>query len=241
MIRLTIEDTDYMFDEALGIDLSRAIGSGVNAWYIGSPQIGPLEVGGAVYSVSSGAAVNFDHIKFAPHAHGTHTETLGHIDENQLVIEELRLPLFLPCKLIRPSLETIDGDQVLTEKALDLCDYEGVKALVIRLNPNKEYPINYDHTNWPYLSESATKRLVEAGVEHLVLDVPSIDKEKDQGALLSHRAFWKLSETSRTSATITEFAQIPANLPVGNYLLQLQVAPILSDAAPSRPILFKPI
>jgi len=241
MIRLTIEDTDYMFDEALGIDLSRAIGSGVNAWYIGSPQIGPSEVGGAVYSVSSGAAVNFDQIKFAPHAHGTHTETLGHIDENQLVIEELRLPLFLPCKLIRPSLETIDGDQVLTEKALDLCDYEGVKALVIRLNPNKEYPINYDHTNWPYLSESATKRLVEAGVEHLVLDVPSIDKEKDQGALLSHRAFWKLSKTSRTSATITEFAQIPANLPVGNYLLQLQVAPILSDAAPSRPILFKPI
>ena len=241
MIRLTIEDTDYMFDEALGIDLSRAIGSGVNAWYIGSPQIGPLEVGGAVYSVSSGAAVNFDHIKFAPHAHGTHTETLGHIDENQLVIEELRLPLFMPCKLIRPSLETIDGDQVLTEKALDLCDYEGVKALVIRLNPNKEYPINYDHTNWPYLSELATKRLVEAGVEHLVLDVPSIDKEKDQGALLSHRAFWKLSETSRTSATITEFAQIPANLPVGNYLLQLQVAPIRSDAAPSRPILFKPI
>jgi len=157
------------------------------------------------------------------------------------VIEELRLPLFLPCKLIRPSLETIDGDQVLTEKALDLCDYEGVKALVIRLNPNKEYPINYDHTNWPYLSESATKRLVEAGVEHLVLDVPSIDKEKDQGALLSHRAFWKLSDSPRTSATITEFAQIPANLPAGNYLLQLQVAPILSDAAPSRPILFKPL
>ncbi|MDC3403000.1 cyclase family protein [Flavobacteriaceae bacterium] len=147
MIRLTIEDTDYMFDEALGIDLSRAVGSGVNAWYIGSPQMGPLEVGGAVFSVSSGAAVNFDQIKFAPHAHGTHTETLGHIDENQLVIEELRLPLFLPCKLIRPSLETIDGDQVLTEKALDLCDYEGVKALVIRLNPKKEYPINYDHTN----------------------------------------------------------------------------------------------
>ena len=241
MIRLTIEDTDYMFDETLGIDLSRAVGSGVNAWYIGSPQMGPLEVGGAVYSVSSGAAVNFDQIKFAPHAHGTHTETLGHIDENQLVIEELRLPLFLPCKLIRPSLETIDGDQVLTEKALDLCDYEGVKALVIRLNPNKEYPINYDHTNWPYLSESATKRLVEAGVEHLVLDVPSIDKEKDQGALLSHRAFWKLSDSPRTSATITEFAQIPANLPAGNYLLQLQVAPILSDAAPSRPILFKPL
>ena len=216
MIRITIEDTDYMFDEALGIDLSRAVGSGVNAWYIGSPQMGPLEVGGAVFSVSSGAAVNFDQIKFAPHAHGTHTETLGHIDENQLVIEEVRLPLFMPCKLSRPSLWTIDGDQVLTEKALDLCDYEGVKALVIRLNPNKEYPINYDHTNWPYLSESATKRLVEAGVEHLVLDVPSIDKEKDQGALLSHCAFWKLSDSPRTSATITEFAQIPANLPAGN-------------------------
>ena len=241
MIRLAIEDVEYVFDETLGIDLSRAVGSGVNAWYIGNPQMGPLEIGGVVYSVSSGAAVNFDQIKFAPHAHGTHTETLGHIDENQLLIEELRLPIFMSCKLIRPSLETIHGDQILTEKALNLCDYEGVKALVIRLNPNEEYPINYDHTNWPYISESATKRLVEAGVEHLVLDVPSIDKEKDQGALLSHRAFWKLSESPRTSATITEFAQIPAHLPVGNYLLQLQVAPILSDATPSRPILFKPL
>ena len=239
MIRLAIEDKEYMFDETLGVDLSRAVGSGVNAWYIGCPKISPLEVGGAVYSVSSGAAVNFDQINFAPHAHGTHTETFGHIDENQLLIEELRLPLFMPCKLIRPSLETINGDQILTKKALNRCDYEGVKALVIRLNPNKEYPINYDHTNWPYLNESATKRLVQVGVEHLVLDVPSIDKEKDQGALLSHRAFWEISESPRTLATITEFAQIPADLPAGNYLLQLQVAPILSDAAPSRPILFK--
>ena len=241
MIRLTIEKVEYVFDETLGIDLSRAVGSGVNAWYIGSPQMGPLEVGGAVYSVSSGAAVNFDQINFAPHAHGTHTETFGHIDDNQLLIEELRLPLFIPCKLIRPSLETIDGDQVLTEEALNRCDYQGVKALVVRLNSIKEYPVNYDHTNWPYLSESATKRLVEAGVEHLVLDVPSIDKEKDQGALLSHRAFWKGSESTRSSATITEFAQIPADLSAGSYLLQLQVAPILSDAAPSRPILFKPL
>ncbi len=239
MIRLVIEGTEYVFDETLGVDLSRAVGSGVSAWYIGNPQMGPLEVGGAVYSVTSGAAVNFDQIKFAPHAHGTHTETFGHIDENQLVIEELRLPLFMPCKFIRPSLEIIDGDQILTKEALECCDYEGVKALVIRLNPNEEYPSNYDHTNWPYLSESATKRLVEAGVEHLILDVPSIDKEKDQGSLLSHRAFWKGSESPRTSATITEFAQIPADLPAGNYLLQLQVAPILSDAAPSRPILFK--
>ena len=241
MIKLAIEGIEYVIDEMLGIDLSRAVGSGVNAWYIDSPKRRPLEVEGAVYSVSSGASVNFDQITFAPHAHGTHTETLGHIDKNQLLIEELRLPLFMPCKLIRPSLETINGDQLLTKEALNLCNYKGVKALVIRLNPNKEYPINYDHTNWPYLSESATKQLVEAGVEHLILDVPSIDKEKDQGALLSHRAFWMLPESPRTSATITEFARIPADLPAGNYLLQLQVAPILSDAAPSRPILFKPL
>jgi len=241
MIKLAIEGIEYVIDEMLGIDLSRAVGSGVNAWYIDSPKRRPLEVEGTIYNISFGASVNFDQITFAPHAHGTHTETLGHIDKNQLLIEELRLPLFMPCKLIRPSLETINGDQLLTKEALNRCNYKGVKALVIRLNPNKEYPINYDHTNWPYLSESATKQLVEAGVEHLILDVPSIDKEKDQGALLSHRAFWMLPESPRTSATITEFAQIPADLPAGNYLLQLQVAPILSDAAPSCPILFKPL
>ena len=112
MIKLAIEGIEYVIDEMLGIDLSRAVGSGVNAWYIDSPKRRPLEVEGTIYNISFGASVNFDQITFAPHAHGTHTETLGHIDKNQLLIEELRLPLFMPCKLIRPSLETINGDQL---------------------------------------------------------------------------------------------------------------------------------
>jgi arylformamidase len=39
-------------------------------------------------------------------------------------------------------------------------------------------------------------------------------------------------------ATITELIFIPDEVPNGLYLLNLQVAPMENDAAPSRPVLF---
>ena len=57
MIKLAIEGIEYVIDEMLGIDLSRAVGSGVNAWYIDSPKRRPLEVEGTIYNISSGASV----------------------------------------------------------------------------------------------------------------------------------------------------------------------------------------
>ena len=87
--------------------------------------------------------------------------------------------------------------------------------------------------------------LVEHGVEHLVVDLPSIDPAHDAGALLAHRIFWGLPEretsvarATRRQATITELAFIDAAVADGDYLLNLQVAPFVSDAAPSRPLLY---
>ena len=53
----------------------------VNAWYIGPPEISPVVMDDATISVVEGAAVNFNQISFNPHAHGTHTESVGHITE----------------------------------------------------------------------------------------------------------------------------------------------------------------
>ena len=51
------------------------------AWYLEKPVISPVQLGDWTGKVSKGAAVNFNNISFNPHAHGTHTECLGHITE----------------------------------------------------------------------------------------------------------------------------------------------------------------
>ncbi len=75
----------------LKIDLSQPLdisiplkgdASNVNAWYLGSPNITPVVIDGETISVAEGAVVNFNTITFNPHAHGTHTETVGHITES---------------------------------------------------------------------------------------------------------------------------------------------------------------
>jgi hypothetical protein len=61
--------------------------------------------------------------------------------------------------------------------------------------------------------------------------------------LCAHRIFWgvraqavELDSDSRRKATITELAFVDEHIPDGAYLLNLQVAPFATDAAPSRPV-----
>ncbi|MCB0755612.1 MAG: cyclase family protein, partial [Flavobacteriales bacterium] len=79
---------------------------------------------------------------------------------------------------------------------------------------------------------------VSVGCKHLVLDIPSIDRESDEGKLLGHRAFWNYPVSTRKDCTVTELAYIPSSVADGLYLLNLQVAPFENDAAPSRPLIF---
>jgi hypothetical protein len=75
--------------------------------------------------------------------------------------------------------------------------------------------------------------------------VPSADRASDDGRLTAHRTFFGLpagsrraSEAKRPRASITELAYVAPTIRDGWYLLDLQVPPFLTDAAPSRPILF---
>jgi len=77
--------------------------------------------------------------------------------------------------------------------------------------------------------------MVDQGIEHLLIDLPSIDPEVDGGALAAHRALWTEDGRHRT---ITELIRVPTSLTDGLYLLNLQVAAFENDAAPSRPVVF---
>jgi hypothetical protein len=72
----------------------------------------------------------------------------------------------------------------------------------------------------------------------LLIDLPSVDKEKDEGRLLAHRAFWDMDGTPRLDATITELIFVDNSIPDGTYLLDIQTAPFENDATPSRPVLY---
>jgi hypothetical protein len=75
------------------------------------------------------------------------------------------------------------------------------------------------------------------------VDTPSVDKLLDDGHLSAHNIFWetkgkKLNPFTQNK-TITEMIFAPDSLENGHYLLNLQIPAFVSDAAPSRPILYK--
>ena len=70
------------------------------------------------------------------------------------------------------------------------------EALVIRTLPNSASKLSkkYSHTNPPFLAEDAAGFICESGIQHLLIDLPSVDKEKDEGKLLAHKAFWNVTD-----------------------------------------------
>lgn len=212
------------------------------AWYLGPPEIKPVQDGDFIGRVAEGASVNFNTIKFNPHAHGTHTECLGHISSDFHSVNQHLKQFFFTAKVLSLQPERWRGDAVITDEMLiknlqkDECE-----ALILRTLPNNPEKLNrkYSHTNWPYLTRNAAEYIKNCNVQHLLIDLPSVDKEKDDGKLLAHRAFWNYPEDPRTEATITEFIYVQDAIPDGNYLLNLQIAAFENDAAPSKPVLFK--
>ena len=214
----------------------------VNAWYLDAPKITPHQEGDFIGKVSEGAPVNFNDIWFNPHSHVTHTECLGHITEAFQSINQNLKQFFFLAEVITVAPERLGKDFVISKKQLKYAlGNKKREALIIRTIPNMQNKrsMQYSHTNPPYLLEEAAKYLVEKEIEHLLIDLPSVDKEKDDGALLAHNAFWNTAGKPRTRATITEFIYVPNTVEDGCYLLNLQVAPFENDASPSRPVLFE--
>ena len=136
----------------------------------------------------------------------------------------------------------LNGDFVISKKQLQFAIGNKKRdAIVIRSIPNTKEKLSaqYSHTNPPYLLEDAAIYLRKKGVKHLLIDLPSVDKEKDDGELLAHHAFWNTKGKIRFDATITEFIFVPNSVEDGCYFLNLQIAPFENDATPSKPVLYK--
>jgi kynurenine formamidase len=267
-MKLTLEKDGryYSFQTENGMDLSISLNpNGPRAWYVEPMRIEPVRTEQFLGSVAEGGAVNFRDVYFNPHGHGTHTENVGHIIDTdfpvvksvdsshylaKLISVELRQGVSqgatqdLPQDLSQnfsQNLETqvSEKDWVVSEESLEGFDLN-VEALIIRTKPNDDSKMQrqYSGTNFPYLTLGAMQRIVDAGVQHLLIDLPSVDREEDGGALAAHHLFWNVPSEPNFQKTITELIYVPNEIIDGEYVLNLQVSNFANDAAPSRPMLF---
>lgn len=250
--RIQHKDQNFEVDLSKPIDISLPLTNTDEnpiAWYIEKPVIEPVRFGHWVGKVSEGSSsTNFNNIFFNPHGHGTHTECLGHITTEFYSINQHLKTFFFTAEVVSVEPEIRGEDLVITrsqiEKALD---GKLPEAIVIRTLPNlqEKRSKKYSDTNPPYLEEKAAVFIREKGIKHLLIDLPSVDKEKDQGKLLAHKAFWnvkntqELNDDARLDATITELIFVRDEVEDGSYLLNLQIASFENDASPGKPILYK--
>lgn len=208
----------------------------------------PLEANGFTGDTRKGGSCNVGHYQLVPHCNGTHTECVGHITDEAVAVTEQLQQSLLPATLvtIAPRHNVIDA--TLVKMSLQHHPLRELHtAFIIRTLPNSREKLGHHYGQVPpaYLAEDAVTLLVEAGVEHLLVDLPSLDPMHDEGRLAAHRAFWGLPAGSRRKQdakrprnTVTEMIYVPEQLKDGYYLLDLQIPAFMSDAAPSRPIVY---
>lgn len=246
----------YIIDLEQPIDISLPLHAGENqvrAWYVDPVRMEPVLWKGHPCTVKDGSATNFRNIFFNPHGHGTHTESVGHIDRELTPVGPLLKRWFWTAQLIsvRPEERRAPDertDRVITLSRLrELVNGTAPEALVIRTLPNEPDKRSRDwcHTNPAYLEAMAASWLRSIGVQHLLLDLPSVDREEDDGAMAAHKAFWGRSSGAPEVATvppdprtITELIFVPDEVRDGAYMLDLQFPHFMNDAAPSRPVLY---
>jgi kynurenine formamidase len=224
----------------------------------------PLRAGSFTGDVRLGASCNCGVYTLAPHCHGTHTECAAHVTMGGEHIAALTpvSPSLTVLLSVRPvalgSASDADAahasasDPVITRELLAAAAAPWLAdpwvALVIRTLPNDPSKLQRVYAGpcpAPYFLPDAMEWIVERRVSSLVVDLPSLDRAEDGGALAAHRVYWGLpfgerdpQLAARGRALVTELAYVPSSVPDGLYLLDLQVPAFGADAAPSRPVLY---
>jgi kynurenine formamidase len=267
LLSIQLNDRAYKIDSENPIDISIPLnfnGAQPNAYGVEPATAKACEAGSLIGDTRRGGSCNFEEYKFIPHCNGTHTESIGHITTERISICESLKDSFIPATLISvlPEIAARTGesypvglneaDRLITKKflrnALEKIDAQWLAGLIIRTLPNDatKKTRRYTENSPPFFSTEAINYISEKGVKHLLVDMPSIDRTFDEGKLSNHRLFWKiapksfsLNQISLKNNTVTEMIYVPNEIRDGAYLLNLQIAAFVADAAPSRPLLFK--
>ena len=268
IIKICHKNQDYNINTKESIDISipyKFNGEQPNFYDVNPGKSIPLIYGETTFSVVAGAGCNVSEISMNIHCTGTHTECVGHLLENPGDIGMVLTDIIIPSVLItvdRSSfIETIetyhcpvnDSEWVVSRESIQR-EVEKWKthqplALIIRTTPNAEnkkyYKFNINPP--PFFTNDALRYISDSDIQHLVVDLPSIDRISDNGILGNHRIFWGDGQNAKgevnpdSKNTITELAFISNDVRDGFYFLNIQLPHFECDAAPSRPILIKSV
>ncbi len=267
ILSVQISNHSYKINVNKLIDISIPLifnGAQPNVYGVEKATAKACEAESLVGDTRRGGSCNFEEYKFIPHCNGTHTECVGHITHQRISIHDSLKDSFIPATLVTVQPENAseaedtysvkfgNEDKLITKKmlenALKNTNENFLQGLIIRTLPNDESKRTrtYIENSSPYFSLEAMHFIVEKKVKHLLVDVPSIDRTFDEGKLSNHRIFWNLekgsfqaTEKSLIHKTITEMIFVPEYVEDGSFVLNLQISPFMTDASPSRPVLFE--
>ena len=259
--KISLKTIDFEVNFSKGNDISIPInfnGEQPNTYGVDIATSKPYQDGQFIGDTRKGGPCNFETYSFTPHCNGTHTECIGHItDERVSVLTSLNQEM-IPATLVsvtpRNTTENYTPDLnkedlVITKEDLELqlkdIGPAFLQGLIIRTIPNLENKKSRDYmkVSPAFFSIDAMEYIVSLGVVHLLVDTPSVDRLLDDGHLSAHNIFWETNgkefNPTTQNKTITEMIFAPSSLEDGTYLLNLQIPAFFSDAAPSRPIIYK--
>ncbi len=251
------------FDPLAPVSLARTLRfDGLDPRHFGAPPPAapPLRLVGFSGAVGTGASCNCRVLTLVPHCHGTHTESVAHLTHEPLdacaVAPLAAIPAWLASVQACPARDTAEdslphpqpGDRLLTRAALEAAWPRlpgfSPRGLILRSGDAGCAEAGHEEVP-PYLSRQAVQLIVERGIEHLVVELPSIDRSHDEGVLCAHRLFFglppgsqRLADATRRHCTVTEYAEVPPALADGPCFLQLAMPRIAGDAVPSQPLYF---
>lgn len=236
---IQLDQKNYEFNLEEFHDISTTYGSDdIQAWYLDPLTISPVRSEAFTGSVAEGGSVNFRNISFNPHGHGTHTECYGHISKEQDVfLKDCLKSFYFPVWVLSPDLEeeiNEDGKKDLIVKSINLPQINGVKGLVIRTQSAGLEMKNYSDTNPCYLDANIIPSMIAFGIEHIMIDQPSVDREEDGGALAAHHAFFGYPDNIRSHHSISEICNITPDVKDGLYMAHISIFNIANDASPSK-------
>ena len=259
--KLKLGNRSCLIDFSNFNDLSIPInfnGTQPNTYNVEKASSEPYKDDSFIGDTRRGGPCNFETYKITPHCNGTHTECIGHITDERISINLALDQVFFTSTLISvtptsnketyiPNLNS--DDLVITKEMLykrlhDISDLF-LEGLIIRTRPNSVQKMsqNYMEAPSPFFTLEAMQYIRNRGVKHLLVDIPSVDRLFDDGRLSCHNIFWDTKDKKYNSETknytITEMIYVDDKIQDGQYLLNLQIPSFVSDAAPSRPIIFK--
>ena len=259
--KISLKTIDFEVNFSKGNDISIPInfnGEQPNTYGVDIATSKPYQDGQFIGDTRKGGPCNFETYSFTPHCNGTHTECIGHItDERVSVLTSLNQEM-IPATLVsvtpRNTTENYTPDLnkedlVITKEDLEMqlknINPAFLQGLIIRTLPNSDNKKSRDYmiVSPAFFSIDAMEYIVSLGVVHLLVDTPSVDRLLDDGHLSAHNIFWETNgkefNPTTQNKTITEMIFAPSSLEDGTYLLNLQIPAFVSDAAPSRPIIYK--